>query len=99
LSLNAAAVVSLIENHVISGEDLERANLLGAVASEHSRSVDDHVTAAAANDISLVWLSKSLAVGQRRILNTASAVLCVSAIIGSLVQAGTLRAEIDWKTG
>ena len=86
LSLGAAAVTHLIKYHVVSCDDACRVDLLGAVASEVGLTVDNSISAAATNHISS-WESKSLTLGQRRIGKTASAVLDVNAVDGSLIEA------------
>jgi hypothetical protein len=89
LSLGAAAVTHLIKYHVVSCDDACRVDLLGAVASEVGLTVDNSISAAATNHISS-WESKSLTLGQRRIRKTASAVLDVNAVDGSLIEAWAL---------
>jgi hypothetical protein len=70
LSLGAAAVAELVEHHVVSGDKGGGVCLLGAVASEGCLSVNDGITAFAADHVS-AWGSKSLALSQRGVGDTA----------------------------
>ena len=70
LSLGAAAVAELVEHHVVSGDKGGGVCLLGAVASEGCLSVNDGITAFAPDHVS-AWGSKSLALGQRWVGDTA----------------------------
>jgi len=70
LSLGAAAVAKLVKHHVVSGDNGRGICLLGAVACEGSLSIDDGVTALAADHVS-AWGSESLALGQRGVGDTA----------------------------
>lgn len=93
LSLGAAAVAKLIEQHVVSGYDCRGISLLCAVACEDSLSIDNGIRAAASDHIS-VRLSKLLALSQRRIGNTARAVLSIYSIYCGLIEACTLLVDI-----
>ncbi len=70
LSLGAAAVAKLVEHHVVSGDKGGGVCLLGAVASEGCLSVNDGISAFAADHVS-TWGSKSLALSQRGVGDTA----------------------------
>ena len=70
LSLGAAAVAELVKHHVVSGDNGSGIYLLGAVASEGCLSVNDGITAFAADHVS-TWGSESLALGQRWVGYTA----------------------------
>ncbi len=70
LSLGAAAVAEFVEHHVVSGDNGSGICLLCAVASEGSLSVNDGITAFAADHVS-TWGSKSLALSQRWVGDTA----------------------------
>ena len=84
LFLGAAAVAELVEHHVVSGDNSGGVCLLGAVASEGCFSVNDGVTAFAADHVS-TWGSKSLALSKRGVGNAARAVLGVHSINCCLV--------------
>lgn len=92
LSFVAAAFACLIEQHVIPGDDGRGVGLLGAVASEGRLSVDDGVSAAAADHVR-TWEGKLLALGQRGVGHAARAVLGVHSINGRLVEASALLAD------
>jgi hypothetical protein len=70
LSLGAAAVAKLVKHHVVSGDKGGGVCLLGAVASEDCLSVNDGISAAAADHVS-TWGSESLALSQRWVRHTA----------------------------
>jgi hypothetical protein len=70
LSLGAAAVAKLVKQHVVSGDKGGGVCLLGAVASEDCLSVNDSISAAAADHVS-TWGSESLALSQRGVRHTA----------------------------
>ena len=70
LSLGTAAVTELVKHHVVSGDNGSGVCLLGAVACEGRLSVNDGVTAFAADHVS-TWGSESLALGQRWVGDTA----------------------------
>ena len=92
LSLGAAAVAELVEHHVVSGDKGGGVCLLGAVASEDCLSVNDGISAAAADHVS-TWGSKSLALSKRWVGNAARAVLGVHSINCSLVEASALLTD------
>ena len=70
LSLGAAAVAKLVKHHVISGDNSGGVSLPSAVASEDCLSVNDGISAAAADHVS-TWSSESLALSQRGVRHTA----------------------------
>lgn len=92
LSLCAAAFTELIKHHVVSGDNSSGVCLLGAIACEGSLSVNHSITAAASNHVS-TWESKSLALSERGVGDTARAVLGVYSINCCLVEAGALLAD------
>lgn len=94
LSFNTAAILVLIEDHSVSGKCSGSVYLSSAVAGEGGLSIDDDVTAAAAEHIS-IRKSKGLTDCKRRILNAASAVLRVNSLRVCLIQASALLGGID----
>jgi hypothetical protein len=91
LSLDAAAIAVLIENHVISGDNSCWSSLFSAIACKSSFSINNGVRAAAADHVS-TWESQSLALSKRRVGNAARAVLSIQSISCSLIEAGALLA-------
>jgi hypothetical protein len=85
LSLGAAAVAELVEHHFVSGDNGGGICLLGAVAAESCLSVNNGISAATPDHVS-IWGGKLLTQSKRGVGDTACAVLSINSIECCLVE-------------